>query len=127
MKRAKAKYVLGLTATPIRRDDRQPILFMQCGPMRHTTAKPEGAPQVLEVAPRFLCATIVAPPDAGIEEIFRTLALDGARTARIAAEITAAGAPRARCPSDGTARLDDQAAAAVVPGGDVLAGSLQRP
>ena len=35
LKRTKAKYVLGLTATPIRRDGQQPIIFMQCGPIRH--------------------------------------------------------------------------------------------
>ncbi len=87
LKRAKAKYVLGLTATPIRRDGQQPIIFMQCGPIRHTAAKPEGAPQTLEVTPQFLSATIVVPPDAGIQEIFRTLAVDVARTARIAVEI----------------------------------------
>jgi superfamily II DNA or RNA helicase len=34
LKRTKAKYVLGLTATPIRRDGQQPIIFMQCGPIR---------------------------------------------------------------------------------------------
>ena len=39
LKRAKAKYVLGLTATPIRRDGQQPIIFMQCGPIRHTAAE----------------------------------------------------------------------------------------
>jgi uncharacterized protein len=33
LKRCKAKYVLGLTATPIRRDGQQPIIFMQCGPV----------------------------------------------------------------------------------------------
>lgn len=38
LKRTKAKYVLGLTATPIRRDGQQPIIFMQCGPIRHTAA-----------------------------------------------------------------------------------------
>ena len=32
LRRTKAKYVLGLTATPIRRDGQQPIIFMQCGP-----------------------------------------------------------------------------------------------
>lgn len=32
LKRTKAKYVLGLTATPVRRDGQQPIIFMQCGP-----------------------------------------------------------------------------------------------
>ena len=35
LKSTKAKYVLGLTATPIRRDGLQPIIFMQCGPIRH--------------------------------------------------------------------------------------------
>lgn len=87
LKRAKAKFVLGLTATPIRRDGQQPIIFMQCGPIRHTAAKPDGAPQTLEVTPRFLSAAIVVSPDAGIQEVFRTLAIDCARTARIAEEI----------------------------------------
>jgi len=32
--------VLGLTATPIRRDGQQPIIFMQCGPISYTAAKP---------------------------------------------------------------------------------------
>ena len=35
LKSAKAKYVLGLTATPIRRDGHHPIIFMQCGPIRY--------------------------------------------------------------------------------------------
>jgi len=30
---AKAKYVLGLTATPYRGDGHQPIIHMQCGPI----------------------------------------------------------------------------------------------
>lgn len=34
-RQCKAKYVLGLTATPIRKDGLQPIIFMQCGPIRH--------------------------------------------------------------------------------------------
>ena len=34
LKRTKAKFVLGLTATPIRLDGEQPIIFMQCGPKR---------------------------------------------------------------------------------------------
>lgn len=35
MKQAKAKYVLGLTATPIRKDGHHPIIIMQCGPIRY--------------------------------------------------------------------------------------------
>jgi superfamily II DNA or RNA helicase len=32
---AKSKFVLGLTATPYRRDGQQPIIHMQCGPIIH--------------------------------------------------------------------------------------------
>jgi superfamily II DNA or RNA helicase len=40
MKQVKAKYVLGLTATPARKDGHHPIIFMQCGPMRfHLSAR----------------------------------------------------------------------------------------
>ncbi len=35
IKRAMAKYVYGLTATPTRQDDHHPIIFMQCGPIRY--------------------------------------------------------------------------------------------
>ncbi len=90
LKRAKARYVLGLTATPIRRDGRQPIIFMQCGPTRHTAARPAGAPQTLEVLPRYLSTCMALTADAGIQEVFRRLAGDGGRTAAIANEIASA-------------------------------------
>jgi len=35
MTEAKAKFILGLTATPYRRDGQQPIIHMQCGPIIH--------------------------------------------------------------------------------------------
>ncbi|NLF06660.1 MAG: DEAD/DEAH box helicase family protein [Pirellulaceae bacterium] len=35
VRRAKAKYVLGLSATVTRKDGHHPIVFMQCGPVRH--------------------------------------------------------------------------------------------
>ena len=35
-KYASAQYVYGLTATPMRKDGHQPIIFMQCGPIRFT-------------------------------------------------------------------------------------------
>ncbi|MEO1610269.1 MAG: DEAD/DEAH box helicase family protein [Pseudomonadota bacterium] len=34
-RRAKAKYVLGLSATVVRKDGHHPIIFMQCGPVRY--------------------------------------------------------------------------------------------
>lgn len=87
LKRTKAKYVLGLTATPIRRDGQQPIIFMQCGPIRHTAATPAGAPHDLEVVPRPRHARIDLPADAGIQDVFRHLVNDQVRTEAIAAEV----------------------------------------
>ena len=83
----KAKYVLGLTATPIRRDGQQPIIFMQCGPIRHTAAKPANAPHDLIVQPRSIFARIDLPPEAGIQDVFQHLANDQARTEAIAADV----------------------------------------
>jgi len=87
LRRAKAKFVLGLTATPIRRDGQQPIIFMQCGPIRHKAAMPAGAPRDLEVLPRSRHARIDLPQDAGIQDVFRHLVHDQARTEAIAAEV----------------------------------------
>jgi len=90
LKRTKAKFVLGLTATPIRRDGLQPIIFMQCGPIRHRAATPTGAPQDLQVLPHARCALIDLPAEAGIQDVFRYLANDMARTEAIAAEVRTA-------------------------------------
>jgi superfamily II DNA or RNA helicase len=90
LKSVKARYVLGLTATPIRRDGQQPIIFMQCGPIRHTAAPSASAPHDLEVVPRTLPQRTQIPDDIGIQEIFRTLAEDQERTAAIAEETQAA-------------------------------------
>jgi superfamily II DNA or RNA helicase len=87
LKQTKARYVLGLTATPIRRDGRQPIIFMQCGPTRHTATKPLSAPHDLAVTPCTLHTRIDLPQEAGIQDVFRHLAGDLARTAAIATQI----------------------------------------
>jgi len=90
LRRTKAKYVLGLTATPIRRDGQQPIIFMQCGPIRYTAAEPANAPRDLEVVPRSWAASIDLPREAGIQDVFRHLAHDQQRTDAIAAEVSGA-------------------------------------
>ena len=43
MKQAKARYVLGLTATPTRKDGHHPIIIMQCGPIRYRTNPKDAA------------------------------------------------------------------------------------
>lgn len=87
LKRAKARYVLGLTATPERRDGQQPILFMQCGPIRYTADKPVGAPRALKVIPRLLQTASHLPAEVGIQDVFRQLAEDPRRTQAIVQDI----------------------------------------
>lgn len=87
LKRAKAKYVLGLTATPIRRDGQHPIIFMQCGPVRYKAERPATAPHHLEVHPRNRFQRIDLLADAAIQDVFRYLATDAERTAEIAREV----------------------------------------
>jgi superfamily II DNA or RNA helicase len=90
LKHTKARYVLGLTATPIRRDGQQPIIFMQCGPIRYTAARPAGAPHDLAVVPLRLDKAVEVPEQEGIQGVFRHLTTDPARTAAIATEVEAA-------------------------------------
>lgn len=54
-----AKYVYGLTATPIRKDGHHPIIFMHCGPIRYKVdAKQEAKKRGFEhyIVPRFTSA-----------------------------------------------------------------------
>lgn len=90
LKRVRARYVCGLTATPIRRDGHQPIIFMQCGPVRHVATPTTTALQTLELVPRHLPAPIAIAHDAGIQDVFRHLIGDTERTAAIAREIVEA-------------------------------------
>jgi len=87
LRSASARYVVGLTATPVRRDGQQPIIFMQCGPIRHSAARPASAPHDLSVVPRLHSKPIVVPDDSGIQDVFRCLADDIERTAKIVSEV----------------------------------------
>ncbi|MEP6877920.1 MAG: DEAD/DEAH box helicase family protein [Nitrosospira sp.] len=90
LKHGKARYVLGLTATPVRRDGHQPIIFMQCGPIRYTAAKPEGVSHLLDVVPKMLPTRLDLPRDAAIQDVFRHIASNAQRTEFIAATIAQA-------------------------------------
>jgi superfamily II DNA or RNA helicase len=43
LRQVKAKFVVGLTATPVRKDGHHPIIFMQCGPIRFNLSAREAA------------------------------------------------------------------------------------
>lgn len=57
LKTAEAKYVCGLSATPVRQDGHQPIIFMQCGPIRYLVdvkSQVEKRPFSHFVLPKFI-------------------------------------------------------------------------
>lgn len=91
---ASARYVLGLSATPVRSNGHHPIIFMQCGPIRHVAKRPTHVPKELVVQVSLL-PTPPIPPHASIQELIRLLAEDKDRNARIVADaITALNAGR---------------------------------
>ena len=87
LRQAKARYVLGLTATPIRRDGQHPIIFMQCGPIRHEARRPEGALQSLAVIPQMLAVSLDGDPAMGIQDVFRQLAASAERSRKIVEDV----------------------------------------
>lgn len=89
LKQAKSRYVLGLTATPVRRDGHHPIIFMQYGPIRHSASQAETAPARMAVWPQYL-PTPAIPADTAIQEVFRILAHDAERNRRIAQDVICA-------------------------------------
>src|SRR5262249_48593726 len=95
MKQIKAKYVVGLTATPTRKDGHHPIIYMQCGPIRfHLSAKAmtEATPFEHVVIPRHTPFTLESEHTDGtgeitIQDMYAALAHDAARNALIAADV----------------------------------------
>lgn len=87
LKKAQARYVLGLTATPKRKDGRHPIIFMQCGPIRHVVPQSSVTPQKMEVIARYRERPIQSMNGEAIQDVFRRLTEDVERTAHIVAEI----------------------------------------
>ena len=85
-RRAKARFVLGLSATIARKDGHHPIIFMQCGPVRHridarTQAAERGVTHYARHRPTgFQLPTPLASLDRpAIPAIYAALAQDEAR------------------------------------------------
>ena len=93
---AKAKYVLGLSATVTRRDGHHPIIFMQCGPVRYrATAKAQARRRPFQHR-AILRPTSFQQPAAldterpPIQQVYAALAADQARNRLILADVQAA-------------------------------------
>ena len=80
---ARARYVVGLTATPQRRDGHHPILEMQLGPIRYAveaTDQAAGRPFVCRLFVRDTGFRLLSDKaDAPIQTIYRELASDAGR------------------------------------------------
>lgn len=63
LKKIPARYILGLTATPYRKDGHQAIIHMQCGPIRHELKEVDGPPLEKRVIVRETAFKM--PDDAG--------------------------------------------------------------
>jgi superfamily II DNA or RNA helicase/very-short-patch-repair endonuclease len=75
-RRAKAKYVTGLSATVIRKDGHHPIIFMQCGPVRYRVDAKVAATErpfahIVHVRPTSFRPLTEADPDRRVQ--FHTL------------------------------------------------------
>ena len=86
-----ARYVTGLTATPYRRDGHQPIITMQCGPVRHKISGPRvtaGKALGRRVIRRDTSFDpSILPTQASIQEIYGALANDDDRLGFVLADI----------------------------------------
>lgn len=86
----KAHTIYGLTATPIRKDGHQPIIFMQCGPIRFSTdAKSQIAKQSFDrfLIPRFTSYNSILEDRLSIATLYKYLSEDELRNNLIVEDI----------------------------------------
>ena len=87
-KRARARYVLGLSATVARKDGHHPVIFMQCGPVRHRVTaraqlKARGGVHRAEQRETGFTADDLTGSRLPIATVYRVLAESESRNARI--------------------------------------------
>jgi superfamily II DNA or RNA helicase len=88
-----AKYVYGLTATPLRPDGHQPIIFMQCGAIRYRVdAIAQAAKSGFDyyIIPRFMATRIPEDSNLTIQEIYATLVNNSIRNGAIIKDVSSA-------------------------------------
>jgi superfamily II DNA or RNA helicase len=97
VRRARAKYVTGLSATVTRKDGHHPIVFMQCGPIRHSVdPKAQAAARPfthsVHVRPTGFRPSSVPATDMRVQfqELYSELIADQVRNDRICDEVALA-------------------------------------
>ena len=90
LKSVKAQYVHGLTATPIRKDGQQPIIFMQCGPIRFSAdSKSQIQKQSFRryLIPRFTSYRSITDDKQSFPALQKSLAADEIRNSLIVDDV----------------------------------------
>ena len=90
LKAVNARFVYGLTATPIRKDGHQPIIFMQCGPIRYAAdAKAQMQSQTFQrlLVPRFTPFRAISGEDLSFAKVSQQLAEDEYRNLFIVKDV----------------------------------------
>ena len=89
LSKAKAKYVLGLTATPYRRDGHQPIIHMQCGSITAEIKKAQNQTEIsgFNVYPRVTKFNYTLEEGRNIYELWSVLINDDKRNDMIIDDI----------------------------------------
>lgn len=90
LKSIKAHTIYGLTATPIRKDGHQPIIFMQCGPIRFSSdVKSQIAKQSFErcLIPRFTSYRSITDDKQSITTLYQLLSEDEIRNTLIVEDV----------------------------------------
>ena len=97
VRRAKARFVLGLSATVTRKDGHHPIIFMQCGPVRHRVdAKAQAAARPFEHTVIVRPTTFQTGSDTGTDKriefqsLYQLLVDDETRNRAICEEVVQA-------------------------------------
>lgn len=95
IKKARAKYVYGFTATPVRKDGQHPIVYMQCGPIRYKVdARSQRASRSFTHKVKVRHTAFQLPeslqhPDARITDVYQALIEDQERNNLILDDIIA--------------------------------------
>lgn len=92
LRRVKARFVLGLTATPIRKDGHHPIIFMQCGPIRfRVDARKHAATRPFDhvVIPCPTCFQTPPGAEFPIQQLYAELTTNERRNAQIIRDVLA--------------------------------------
>ena len=111
LKACTCRTIVGLTATPTRKDRLERLLYLQCGAVRHTIRQPffgEAVPRIVFVRRSSFYMDPAIGPRPPIHAIWEALVSDATRTKQIVADIRGC-LNEGRCPlvlSDRKAHLD---------------------